>query len=174
MVDTINTSGIAHTSCNLQDIVKKTIEKTEDKFGCIIRSVVTDNAANMLRMGRLLHMENDTILTYGCNAHMLNLFAHDVSKLKNNREVQQNVVKIIKFFRNHHLPKAWYEANGGTALIMPLDVRWNTYSDSLESYIHNWASLAATCEEYRENNAMDADIGKCKPKQSSSNFKFTF
>lgn len=74
---TIDTSGMPHTSDNLQRITKDAIDKALKKFGCVVKSVVTDNAANMLKMGRQLNVENDQILTYGCGAHMLNLLAHN-------------------------------------------------------------------------------------------------
>lgn len=159
LVVTIDTSGIRHTSDNLKRITESIIDKARDKFGCIVRSVVTDNAANMLKMGRQLNSEREDILNYGCGAHKLNLFAHDISGLNDNYNVHKKIMKIVKFFRNHHLPKAWYEKNGGKALIVPLDVRWNTYCDSLESYLKNWSVLASTCEEHHADKAMDAAIG---------------
>lgn len=160
LVDTIDTSGMAHTSDNLQRITEQTIIKTETKVWLL--------KCCKYAAGRQI-AESNNILAYGCSAHILNLLAHDISKLNNNREVQQKVVKVLKFFRNHHLPKAWLEANGGSALVMPVEVRWNTFTDSLDSYIKNWSALAQTCEDHREDGAMDSEIGNFIKTQNNNN-----
>lgn len=107
--------------------------------------------------------DENIIITYGCSAHYMNLLAQDITKYGNKGNkpsVIEQEMSIRKYFRNHHLPKAWYEAAGGKALILPIEVRWNTYCDSLKSYINNWAILAKISEEYRSNPAFDKAIGK--------------
>lgn len=79
-----------------------------------VKSVVTDNARNMSCMRANLEADSDDIITYGYSAHILNLLAHDLSKDFDN--VTQRVLHVIKYFRNHHLPKAWYTAAKGSAL----------------------------------------------------------
>lgn len=78
---------------------------------CQIRSCVTDNDANMVRMRTMLRDEMD-VLSYGCSAHAFNQLA-DVMKIQNFDQVSQHVVQIIKYFRHHHLPKAWLKEAGG-------------------------------------------------------------
>ena len=58
------------------------------------------------------------------------------------------MVQINKYFRNIHLPAAWYKAAGGTNLTLPIDVRWNSVTDCLESYLKNWFILLKVCEEH--------------------------
>jgi len=74
------------------------------------------------------------IITDGCSAHLLNLLAHDVET----KGVKNNIVQIVKYFRNHHLPSAWLKHAGGKTLVVPQDVRWNTLADCLETYLQNW------------------------------------
>ena len=77
---------------------------------------------------------------------LLELVAKDVKV----SGVKEHVVQVIKFFRNGHLPVAWYWAAGGKILVLALDVCWNTLSDCLKSYLDNWSVLLKVCEEHRD------------------------
>ncbi|XP_011633698.1 uncharacterized protein LOC105424896 isoform X1 [Pogonomyrmex barbatus] len=85
------------------------------------------------------------IITYGCSAHILNLLAHNIEI----PEIKEQVKTIMKYFRNTHFAAAKYKEAGGKALIMPQDVRWNTLTDCLESYINNWHILSKVCTDNR-------------------------
>ena len=98
-------------------------------------------------MRRSLKDHDLDIITYGCSAHLLNLLAHDVEIAG----VKNHIVQVVKYFRNHHLPAAWFKQAGGKALILPQDVRWNTLADSIESYLKSWPSLLQICEEHRSD-----------------------
>ncbi len=143
-------SGHSHKAEYLQDLAQKAVTRCQEQFGCTVGSFVTDNAANMSKMRRELAKSDLDIVTYGCSAHLLNLLAHDVEV----KGVKEHVVQIFNYFRNVHLPAAWYRAAGGKALIVPQDVRWNTLADCLENYLQNWPILLRICEEHR------ADIDK--------------
>ena len=77
LVDTIDTSGNSHTSDYLTNMAKTSIAKVEDEYGCQVKSIVTDNAANVTRMRNDLEEADCSLITYGCSAHILNLLAHD-------------------------------------------------------------------------------------------------
>lgn len=142
LVDTIDTSGEPHDSNYLTEMSLKTIKKVEKKYNCKINSFVTDNAPNMATMRKnICQTEHigDNIITYGLSAHILNLLAQDLGG--GFSSVNKHVLAIIKYFRNKHLPKAWYNQAGGKLLSLPSEVRWNTISDSLQSYIENWPAL---------------------------------
>lgn len=155
LVDTIDTSGKPHTAEYLLQLVQNSIKKAEQDFGCRIGSVVTDNAANVAKMRKLLEESSEpehTVLTYGCAAHLLNLLAHDL-EIDN---VKQHVVQVVKYFRNNHYAAARYRQEGGQCLVMPQDTRWNTMSDCLKVYINNWPILMKICEVNRE--AIDTEV----------------
>ena len=59
------------------------------------------------------------MVSYGCSAHYMNLLEKDVEV----SVVKEHVANIMKFFRNGHLPAAWYRATGGKMLVLPLGVR---------------------------------------------------
>ena len=86
--------------------------------------------------------DNVSYCSCGCSAHYLNFQAKDVAV----SGVKEHIVQVIKFFRNGHMPAAWYRAAGG----LPLDVRWSTPSDCLKSYLDNWSILLKVCEEHTD------------------------
>ena len=72
--------------------------------------------------------------------------------------VKEHVVHVVKYFRNVHLPAAWYKAAGGKRLVLPQDVRWNTLADCLQSYLDNWPILLKVCEEHR--GSIDSTVAR--------------
>lgn len=153
LTDTIDTSGNAHTADYLKDLARNAIQSTEMNFKCRVASFVTDNASNMVKMRKNLEADDDSFLfSYGCAAHYLNLLAKDVEV----SGIKDHVVRIMKYFRNNHLPAAWYKSAGGKMLSLPQEVRWNTLADCLQSYMSNWSVLLKVCEEHR--NEVDGTI----------------
>ncbi|XP_050710213.1 uncharacterized protein LOC126994981 [Eriocheir sinensis] len=65
--------------------------------------------------------------------------------------IKEHIVKIVKYFRNNHTASAAYKAAGGSTLIVPQDVRWNTLSDCLEGYLNNWPILVSVCDGEKRN-----------------------
>lgn len=147
VVDSLDTSGYPHTAEYLVSVAKSSITKCENVFACAVRSVVTDNAANVTSMRSELQKDDAyDVLTYGCSAHLLNLLSQDL----NIPNVKEHIVHICKYFRNNHLAAAKLREAGGPKLILPQDVRWNTIFDCLSIYLKQWATLMKVCEENRE------------------------
>ena len=145
--ETIDTSGNKEDANYLENISKTIIENAENRYNCRVASLVTDNAANMKKMRKNL-ITNDgfnDIISYGCSAHSLNLLAKD----RDIGTIKSQIASIMKYFRNHHYPSSIYKNNGGKKLKMPLDIRWNSVCDCLQSYIDNWPILFKVCEENR-------------------------
>lgn len=153
LLDTIDTSGHAHTADYLESITYNSIKKCEDELKCRIRSVVTDNAANVKKTRLLLEKRPDLdIITYGCSAHILNLLANDCQS----PDITKHVLSVVKYFRNNHFANACYRKSGNLKLVVPIEVRWNTMCDCLESYIKAWPTMLRICEENRQT--IDKDI----------------
>ena len=85
----------------------------------------------------------------------MNLLAKDL-KISN---IKKHIVHITKYFRNNHYASSAYKAAGGRALVMPQDVRWNTFSDCLESYLNNWPTIISVCDGEKRNE-LDKGITK--------------
>lgn len=147
LTETVDTSGHPHTAEYMQEIATTAIKSVEQQFCCSVTSFVTDNAANMKKMRKQLEADSDCVVSYGCSAHYMNLLAKDVEI----KGVKEHVVHVMKYFRNCHLPGAWYKAAGGKKLALPQEVRWNTVADCLQSYLDNWSVLLRVCEEHRDS-----------------------
>lgn len=146
LVSTVD-SQARHTAEHLLEIAESTAEKCQERYGCFVRSLVTDNAANMAKMRRELGKKDDKLIAYGCSAHLLNLLAQDLQI----QGIKEHVTQIIKYFRNHHVPGSLYKEGGGKMLVMPADTRWNTMADSIESYLQNWDILVKICKEHSDD-----------------------
>ncbi|XP_066983751.1 uncharacterized protein [Macrobrachium rosenbergii] len=147
LVDTTDTSGQPHTAEYLAELSESVIQKCKEELGCHVGSVVTDNAANVNKMRKLLEHGNELkLVTYGCTAQILNLLARDL-EIGN---IKEHVVYIVKYFRNNHYASARYRQEGGQRLVMPQDARWNTMCNCLKIYIKNWPVLMTIWEVDRE------------------------
>ena len=105
----------------------------------------------MKKMRSQLGVHNP-VITYPCSSHVADRLAKDVDTCS----VKSEVIKIAKYFKNHHLPSAWYQKQGGRKIPIPIDVRWNSVTDCLEAYLDNWAELVKVVEEHRYE--IDSDI----------------
>lgn len=158
LIKTIGTTDNRHDATYLLEVAIDGIRACLE-LGCKVTSLVTDNAANMNRMRQdLAQAETDVpvedVITYGCSSHILHLLSKDIGL----RDVNEHVKQVIKYFRNTHFASAKYKEAGGKSLVLPLDVRWNTYCDCLESYIVNWPILVNVCRENR--SAIDTNISR--------------
>lgn len=124
-MDTIDTSGEPHTTDYLVGVAKSAIEKAHIEYHCQVGSIVTDNAANVAAMRMLEEDDESGLVTYCCSAHLLNLLAHNLEA----PNVKEQVVHVVKYFRNNHFASAKYRQEGGNLLILPQGVRWHTMAD---------------------------------------------
>ena len=147
LLESIDTSGHPHTADYLAELAINSINKCKNEYNCKVTSIVTDNASNMVSMKKkITESSNYPIITYGCSAHLLSLLSKDLEA----SQIKEHIVHIVKYFRNTHLPNAWYKEKGGKKLVLPQDVRWNTLSDCLEIYVNEWPKLLLICEEHKD------------------------
>ena len=142
IVGTTDTSGSSHTSEYLAEVTLHHIKKAEEKYAVSVIAVVTDNAASMNKMSRLVAYEKD-VFGYGCGAHQMNLLAKDLVSTS----LVTKVTKVAKLFRNCHLPKAWLEEEGALKPPMPSNVRWNKVVHLFEWYKNSWTKLKSIIEK---------------------------
>lgn len=150
LVSTVDTTGNPHTGEYLQEVVEEHIEYVSSLLGVKVVAVATDNASNMEKMRELL---DDSLFTFGCQAHILNLLAKDI--IQNFTATKDRVVSVLKSFRNvHALAASLKGANLGHPPL-PCETRWTSLRDSLEYFCKNWAKLVELGDEYG-----DADLRK--------------
>jgi len=146
----------AKTAEFILEKVKESINLANDKYGCQVKSVVTDNARNMEKMRRLLHEENNSIFVYGCSSHNLNLLGQSLTP----ESIMKNVIEVQKYFRNHHAPSGWLqELEGSVKPQLPGDTRWNSQMDCMSSFLRNRQSYQVIVKDHEDEiNAHVAEI----------------
>ena len=78
---------------------------------------------------------------YGCQAHLKNLVAKDISNMW--KKVITQIVVILKHLRNHHKESAQSKTGGIPCPVIPVENRWNSVSDSFEYFV---VHRSANCE----------------------------
>ena len=138
LANTVNTTGEHHTGDYLLELAKHQIAYVEEEYEVKIRSLVTDNAANMVSMRKQI----PELHTYGCHAHIANLLSKDILNHKDFKPVLAKVLTVIKFVRNTHDCSTALKENQMPRPPMPVETRWNSNIDVLCYFVNNWAKLA--------------------------------
>ncbi|XP_065313935.1 uncharacterized protein LOC135923222 [Gordionus sp. m RMFG-2023] len=101
----LNTEENRHTADYIAQEFKNVIHELNPVK---VYSLVTDNAANMKAAWRILKSESiyNHIQCYSCAAHTLQLFFHDFERLDAFSDHISIIKKIVKFFKNKHIPAA--------------------------------------------------------------------
>uniref|UniRef100_A0A1I8PQE9 HAT C-terminal dimerisation domain-containing protein n=2 Tax=Stomoxys calcitrans TaxID=35570 RepID=A0A1I8PQE9_STOCA len=90
-------SNLRETSENLAEMVKNAVALAKDRYKVEVFAVVTDNAANMMSMGRIIDLIHTT-----CNAHIGNLLSKDLIR-KYGSGTELNKVSVISQRRHTRL-----------------------------------------------------------------------
>lgn len=133
----IDTKTHRHTADYVCETVSEILEQLgSQKFFAII----SDNAANMVRCGRLLKEKYVNITWIGCIAHTLNLLVGDVIKIDSVRVIFQFVVELVKHVNKSHILKAEFkqlceDKSINVTLVLPVKTRWGSYLHCLENFL---------------------------------------
>lgn len=99
--------------------------------------VVTDNAANYVAAGRLLHEKYNTIFWSPCAAHCLNLLLKDIGSLPHIMDLASKASKVTKFIYNHMVFLSWLrKRDGWKEIVRPGVTRFATTFITLKN-IHD-------------------------------------
>jgi hypothetical protein len=142
LMDSVDTSGHPYDNQYLTQLAVDAIRKCQKEFGAEVRSFVTDNASNVAKMRKNLeeNKEGIDVITYRCSAHLLNLLSAELER----------IVTVAKYFHNKPPPAAWYKSGGGSKLILPQEVRWNTVHDCIDSFLKNRGVLVQITQDHKE------------------------
>jgi len=144
-VDAKDTGTTHKTAEACLEMLKDSRSAAENAYGCKVKSFVTDHARNMEKMRKALEEEDDTVVTYGCLAHGLNLLGQDLTPAP----IMKHVVEIHKFFRNHHVPSSWLKQQlGAKRPQLPNETRWKGQLMCLDTYLSNRTYYIRFIEEY--------------------------
>ena len=126
----------AETGELLNNKIMEVVDELSD-MGVVVTGVVADNAANIQKGLRLA--ARNGLLQANCFAHTLNLLLKDLAGLFDGQFQQMREVE--QFFRNRHDPRVMYDnvlkEINGTRLIEPVDTRWGSQVEMLQSLLQN-------------------------------------
>lgn len=108
------------------------------KFGCEVKSFVSDNEKKMQVMRKKLQedLEDKEFISYGCASHYLNLTGQDITEKVS--ALTKHIVEVQKYFRNHHQPGAYLkEYPDSVKPQIPGETRWNSQIICLETFLRN-------------------------------------
>lgn len=114
-------------------VAEKAIHFIKRKYDKDIFACCTDNENKMKKMKDILK-ERHNIITYGCSAHILNLLYKDIIP----KQIATEIIRVHKYFRNHHQPHGWLKEKQGVMPQLPNDVRWNSYDACVSTFIFNY------------------------------------
>lgn len=121
----------------LAEILDQSVDLAKEKYGCEIYAVVSDNAANMIKMGRLSNLWHST-----CSSHTGNLLVKDVLHL----ETINKVNLVLKEFKHTNLEKRLID-NGGSKILLPAETRWCSQRDACKCFLKNLSTMKKIAAE---------------------------
>ena len=112
--------------------------------------VVTDNASNCRRMGRMLEAEFKHIRWTPCASHGLNLLMKDIGKLDWVKRVTTNALSIVNFFTKKVKVLAFFRSHSTLELKRPASTRFAYVWLLLERLydVHPSLQMTLVCPEF--------------------------
>lgn len=130
----LNSWDFSEISENTQELVKVVDEAKVmalNMYNTRIYAVVSDNAANMVSMGRTVDEWHST-----CSSHTGNLLAKDFI----DSDIDSKVISLVKIFQRPEFEQKLL-ALKGTKLTLPANTRWCSHRDSYQSFLKNLTQL---------------------------------
>ena len=79
---------------------------------------------------------DNSLITYGCSSHLLNLLEQDITP----QQIINPVIDVSKYFRNHHTPGALlseFSNQGAVKPQIPGATRWNSLLECIKIFNKN-------------------------------------
>jgi len=114
-------------------MAKQSIERAEKDYNTCVIGFVCDNEAKMKSVRRSLQEWRPQLLMFGCSAHYLNL----VETVATPQQIMGPIVKINRFFREHHQPSGWLKEKDGMMPQLPNNTRWTSQRAALHTVVRN-------------------------------------
>ena len=144
-LDAKETGTTSKTGENCKEMLKESITLERERYGCQVKTVVTDNAKAMGKMRKALEEDEPDIVGYGCLAHWINLLGQDLTPKK----IMKHVVAVNKYFRNHHIPGALLSNYVGSVKPqLPGDTRWKSQLHCLDTFLKNRGFFIQIIQEH--------------------------
>ncbi|XP_057418760.1 uncharacterized protein LOC130712967 [Lotus japonicus] len=106
--------------------------------------VVTDNAANYLAVGKLIHQKYENIFWTPCAAHCINLLLKDIGCLPHIADLASKASKVTIFIYNHMIFLSWLRKRSSwKEIVRPGVTRFATTFITLKSISDHKSDLQA-------------------------------
>lgn len=127
ILEAFHFSEEAETGEKLAEVVDKSIVIAQNKYNVEIFGIVSDNANDMVKMGKMVGLIHTT-----CSSHIANLLAKDIVE----HELVTSVTNVLKGFKSPDMERELLNTNGHR-IVLPCDTRWGSHKQSLESFLKN-------------------------------------
>lgn len=145
--------SVAKTANFCTSLAKQSAIRAEQKYACKVEAFVSDSERKMQNVRGQLKDWRDGFIAAGCSSHALNLAAATATP----RSIMANIVKINKAFRTGKLLSQLLSL-GGRSPQLPSEVRWNSQTDAIESFLHNYNFMGQIIDDPAYN--VDSSIKK--------------
>lgn len=125
LVHSYNISKEGEDAEVLNDVVIDAAAQCKKLYDVDCEVVVTDNAPNMVKMGREINLTHSR-----CQAHICNLLLKDLGKMMKTDTLMDTILPVLKEFNKAKFA-AFFKENKGNAAKLPLEVRWCSNRDSI-------------------------------------------
>lgn len=135
--DFIETKQNRHTAQYISEEICKVIDKIGSEK---VLLVITDNASNMIRCGKILEEKYRNVKWTGCLAHTLNLLIGDIAKNQSVEKLLSDAASIVKCIQSSHILTADFNAtsklkNINKSLQLPVKTRWGSQLNCIQSLL---------------------------------------
>lgn len=126
-LDSSDFTTLRETGEALAEVVNYYAEIAREKYNINIFAVITDNASNMMCMGRMVNMWHAT-----CNSHSGNLLCKSLTDCAFSAKVN----KLLKEFKAPALERA-ITSRGGNRMVLVGETRWCSHRDAFRRCLKN-------------------------------------
>ncbi|XP_050306045.1 uncharacterized protein LOC126743119 [Anthonomus grandis grandis] len=130
----------------LAEVCNNALETAKSAYNCEIYAVVSDNASNMVKMGRLINLWHST-----CSSHTGNLLVKDIV----DHDVMKTVTLVLKEFKHTTLENMILQ-RGGLKIVVPVETGWCSHRDSCDSLLKNLRIMKQVAAE--EHTKIKAEV----------------
>jgi len=124
-------------------MAKQSIETAENDYNTCVIGFVCDNEAKMKAVWQSLQEWRPQLVVFGCSAHYLNL----VETVATPHHIMGPIVKINRFFREHHQPAGWLKEKDGMMPQLPNNTRWTSQRAALHTFVRNHSKYVKIRDE---------------------------
>ncbi|XP_057418955.1 uncharacterized protein LOC130713181 [Lotus japonicus] len=140
-VKSVDASDVVKDASTLCNLFSEVIEWVGPQN---VVHVVTDNAANYVAAGKLLHQKYENIFWTPCAAHCINLLLKDISSLPHIADLASKASKVTIFIYNHMIFLSWLRKRSGwKEIVRPGVTRFATTFITLKSISDHKSDLQA-------------------------------